>query len=258
MRMSCLAGHLKNLPIIFPRRVSHLRYMTPLKRPRCATNRSCKTQGSLCPFKTTPSLCSIQRRSCRVSFSGERNTEARTSDGHVAGRRAALVVARCRSHRQQYLAKLGTLQSNLVKRTTEHRYAKWFELFVLLLQQELGYLPATAPDYDMWLGRYIEFLWQEGEPKSAASVTLAAVQQFVPSLKKNLPWSWRLKSKWDSLELPCQASPLTSSLLFALMEQAFEWGWERLAYLMLLMFLGFLRNYWPGFSLALQACCYHC
>ena len=159
-----------------------------------------------------------------------------------------MVVASCKSHRQQYRAKLGTLQSNLLKRTTEQRHAKWFELFVLFLQHELGYLPATAPDYDMWLGRYIKVLRQEGEPKSAASVTLAAVQHFVPSLRKNLPWSWRLKSKWDSLELPCQASPLTSSLLFALMEQAFQWGWERLAYLMLLMFLGFLRT---GEALAL-------
>ena len=157
-------------------------------------------------------------------------------------RRAATVVTNSKERRQQYRSKLGTLQSNLVQQTTEQRYAKWFELFVLFLQQELGHLPAAMTDYDLWLGRYIEFLWQEGEPKSAASVTLAAVQHFVPSLKRNLPWSWRLKSKWDSLELPCQASPLTASCLFALVEQACQWGWERLAYLMLLMFLGFLRT----------------
>ena len=97
------------------------------------------------------------------------------------------MVTNSKERRQQYRSKLGTLQSSLVQQTTEQRYAKWFELFVLFLQQELGHLPAAMTDYDLGLGRYIQFLWQDGEPKSAASVTLAAVQHFVPSLKRNLP-----------------------------------------------------------------------
>ena len=109
-------------------------------------------------------------------------------------------------------------------------------------------MPAVASDYDTWLAQYVEFLWLEGESKNAASSTLAAVQYYVPQLRKQLPLSWKLKSAWDNLELPCQAAPLTPVLLFAFVHEAFVHDWKAFAWLCVIMFLGFLR---PGEALSL-------
>ena len=130
----------------------------------------------------------------------------------------------------------------MVKPATRQRYAKCFQLFVLFLRQQVGFLPAVPSDYDACLARFIEFLWHEGETKATAATTLAAVQYYVPQLRRQLPLSWKLKSTWDSLELPCQAAPMTPSILFAFVHQAMQNGWEAFGWLCLVMFLGFLRT----------------
>ena len=148
----------------------------------------------------------------------------------------------CDSGRPSSTKKAASLRDNLVKPATRSRYSRCFHLFVLFLRQQLGYLPATSAEYDVWLCRYIEFLWREGESKAVASTTLAGVQFFVPQLRKQLSQSWKLKAKWDRLELPCQASPMTPQMLFAFAAIAFQKRWDAFAWLCILMFLGFLRT----------------
>ena len=156
--------------------------------------------------------------------------------------RACTVTGADKCRRKHLRSKLGCLKDNLVKPAPRLRYAKNFQLFVLFLYQSLGYLPTTPADYDMWLSKYVEFLWHKGEAKAIATFTLAAVQYYVPQLRKQLPLSWKLKSTWDSLELPCQAAPMTPDILFAFTYEAWQRGWSDFACLCLLMFIGFLRT----------------
>ena len=167
-------------------------------------------------------------------------------------KRAAIITAVSKQQRQTCRRRLGTLRDNLVLPATRKRYAKHFEQFICFLRDCLGYLPATAAEYDEWLTRFIEDLWWEGAPKAVASNTLAAVQYWVPQLRHQLPVSWKLKTKWDSLEVACQAAPLTAFMLFAFVEEAFRRTWSDFAYLMILMFLAFLRT-----GEAMQLSCKH-
>ena len=156
--------------------------------------------------------------------------------------RACTVTGTDKCRRKHLRNKLGCLKDLLVKPATRQRYAKSFQLFVLFLHQSLGYLPTTPVDYDVWLSKYVEFLWHEGEAKAVATFTLAAVQYYVPQLRKQLPLSWKLKSTWDKIELPCQAAPMTPDILFAFTYEAWQRGWYDFACLCLLMFVGFLRT----------------
>ena len=76
-------------------------------------------------------------------------------------------------------------------------------------------LPAYL-QLDEWLQEYTEGLWQEGEPKSWATLIRAAVQHFIPWSKRRLSGAWRIKSAWDKIELPSRATrapPLTLEVL---------------------------------------------
>ena len=128
--------------------------------------------------------------------------------------RAAILNFDCRATRQQHRRRLGTLQTNLVKRITVDRYNHHFNIFVDYLYQTYGRWPVTPQEYDVIVAEYLEVLWDSGDPKTSATYTLAALHYFVPQLRRQLPRSWKLKASWDKLELPCQAVPLSLDVLF--------------------------------------------
>eukprot|EP00438_Fugacium_kawagutii_P022997 Skav216830 [mRNA] locus=scaffold2314:115102:115962:+ [translate_table: standard] len=100
------------------------------------------------------------------------------------------------------------------------------------------------------VAEYIEALWDQGEPKSLANYTLAAIQHFKPQSKHHLPWSWKLAKVWNSLELPQRATPLSPELLMALSGQAFRWSQPEFGWLLVVGFTLFLRT---GELLGIQA-----
>ena len=128
--------------------------------------------------------------------------------------RAAIVTLGSRDQRQQARRRLGTLQTNLVKRITVDRYSQHFNTFVDYLFDVYGQWPLSTQEYDLIVAEYLEVLWDSGEPKTAATYTLAALHYFVPQLRRQLPRSWKLKAVWDKLELPCQAIPISMEILF--------------------------------------------
>ena len=128
--------------------------------------------------------------------------------------RAAILNYECRATRQQQRRRLGTLQTNLVKRITVDRYNHHFNIFVDYLYQTYGRWPVTPQEYDMIVAEYLEVLWDSGDPKTSATYTLASLHYFIPQLRRQLPRSWKLKAIWDKLELPCQAVPLSLEVLF--------------------------------------------
>ena len=102
-----------------------------------------------------------------------------------------------------------------MKRVTVERYIESFNLFINYLAQTQRRWPTTAAEYDVLVSEFLEFLWDQGEPKSVATNVLASLHYFVPQLRRNLPRSWKLKAIWDKLELPCQAIPLDLEMLFS-------------------------------------------
>eukprot|EP00438_Fugacium_kawagutii_P014672 Skav232093 [mRNA] locus=scaffold2353:79110:79919:+ [translate_table: standard] len=98
------------------------------------------------------------------------------------------------------------------------------------------------PVFDDMVAEYVEHLWEEGEPKSSANYTLAAIQFFRPETKHHLPWSWKLVKVWNQLEVPQRATPLTPELLFSFSGQAFLWKQFELGWLLVVGFTLFLRT----------------
>lgn len=130
-------------------------------------------------------------------------------------RKAAIIAAQSRDQRQRLRRKLGTLEINLVRKFTVERYTECFNNFIRYLAQTRGVWPTSNSQYDLLVSEYLESLWDEGEPKSIATYTLASLHYFLPQLRRCLNRSWKLKATWDKLELPCQAIPLDIDTLMS-------------------------------------------
>lgn len=156
--------------------------------------------------------------------------------------RAAIIHFPTRGQRQAQRQKLGTLQSNLVLKITQKRYANHFCLFMEYLQTTRPNFPAETESYDICLSEYLEVLWDTGEPKTACTYTVAAVQHYLPQLRKKLPRSWKLKAIWDKLELPCQAVPLRLDSLLGIMGYFWKKGYPEMACGCAIAFNGLLRT----------------
>ena len=70
-------------------------------------------------------------------------------------------------------------------------------------------LSRTKTGLDHQLVDYLNFLWEDGEHLSLAGDTLASVQYFQPSAKRNINQAWRMLKTWQLHELPARATPFT-------------------------------------------------
>ena len=137
--------------------------------------------------------------------------------------------------------KLGRLSDLRVSQGTRQRYAESLNEFNIFARISLEALLQRA-DLEAILVSYIEQLWEDGESKTSASYTVAALQFHEPSLKGHLAEAWKLLSLWNKLEQPKRATPLSSSLLLALAGTFLQWRWDRLAWLIIVGFCGLLRT----------------
>ena len=156
--------------------------------------------------------------------------------------RAAIVTSELRSQRRTLRRRLGRLELNLVRRHTVSRYAAHFSAFMDYVRQLIGSFPRYSSQYDSLLLEYLEVLWDSGDPKSVATYTIAALQYYIPALRKHLPRSWRLKAIWDRLELPCQAIPLSLDQLFSFVGYFISQQDLSMAYACVLGFNALLRT----------------
>ena len=157
-------------------------------------------------------------------------------------RKASIIAVSSKHQRQQLRRKLGTLETNLVKKLTVERYNDSFNLFAEYLNQTKKAWPISLDEYDFVVSEYLEILWDSGEPKSMAAYTLAALNYFIPPLKKHLQRSWKLKATWDKLELPCQAIPLDLDMLFAFVGYFIKHDENSVALACIIAFNGLLRT----------------
>lgn len=130
--------------------------------------------------------------------------------GNMAPKRHMVIAAAAsKQDRRKERQKIGSLKAQVIAPKTEERYRSCFESFLKFHRLQRGFaLPAFEVLDDM-VAEFVEALWEQGEPKSQANYTLAAIQHFKPQSKHHLPWSWRLVKVWNSLELPQRATPLS-------------------------------------------------
>ena len=111
---------------------------------------------------------------------------------------------------------MGNLKSLTVLPQTKVRYQEALDRFFSFLSREGLALPKKRQELDGLVGDYLEYLWSEGEGRAAGSNILAALQDFDPKLRGQLPASWRLMKTWTANEVPNRAPPLPESVLKAM------------------------------------------
>ena len=97
-------------------------------------------------------------------------------------------------------------------------------------------------DIDEHAGAYVEHLWGINAGLSEARVTLAALQFFLPTVKKKLGYSWELIRTWQKAEPPSRAAPITPGIVLGFCGMACQLGLRSLACVWLLGFSALLRT----------------
>ena len=118
------------------------------------------------------------------------------------------------AERAKLRQRLGALVSLGIAASTRNRYALAYARFCAFVSV-MGIVLASIHDLDMSTAWYIEHLWQEGEPKPWATDIIAALQYYVPHVKRHMVLCWSMSKAWDRLELPCKALPFMPLALCA-------------------------------------------
>eukprot|EP00438_Fugacium_kawagutii_P010394 Skav220394 [mRNA] locus=scaffold639:248658:258388:- [translate_table: standard] len=133
-----------------------------------------------------------------------------------------------KQQRKDERAQLGRLADLVVKPGTLNKYHEHFNRFYQwAIANE--FTTATAADLDGAASQYLEALWADGFGRSEGSYLLASLQFMVPTLKHQLPLSWRLLKTWQKHELPTRAVPLDALTVLAFSGLFCVWQEPRLA-----------------------------
>jgi hypothetical protein len=138
--------------------------------------------------------------------------------------------------------KMGRLGDLVVAPVTLNRYRTSLGRFFLWVTAMMFTLPNDAINLDFLLTEYIEYLWQEGDPVGWGNDLVSGFQHEIPHLKRQLVGAWRLLKAWTRLELPNRAAPLPPIGVLGFVGLSLLMGWQDLAVLIGLGFLGFLRT----------------
>ena len=115
--------------------------------------------------------------------------------------------------------------------------------YFLFLEVRYGRRPQSLAAMDLTLRDFIDYLWEEGEPRQYAADCLSGFSTYIPSTFRALHGSWRLYNAWGKRELPARSFPLSRRQLHAflahLMFDLKDW---RSAAVMFLAYHCFLRT----------------
>jgi integrase len=137
--------------------------------------------------------------------------------------RALRTKAERKTERQQR----GPLRSLRVTDKTLRRYENSCERFFQYRRAHNKAIELNEFELDLALCEYVEYLWEEGDPRNYATDCLSGFQHFIPALRRRLPAAWQLLTAWSKHELPCRATPMPQAVVLALagaLEARNEWG----------------------------------
>ena len=120
-----------------------------------------------------------------------------------------------RTERRAARQRLGPLTLRLVAPRTRTRYNTALQRFFLYLDRFHEHRPNTVARIEAALCRFINDLWENGDPMSYAADTLSAIQLRSPMLRRRLPRSWQLIGAWKKAEIPSRATPFLHSFVTA-------------------------------------------
>ena len=118
---------------------------------------------------------------------------------------------------------IGKLKHQVISEKTERRYELAYQSFLQFHQLDRYFQLPPLELLDDMVAEYVEYLWEDGQTKSQANYTLAAIQFFRPQTKQHLPWAWKLAKTWNQVEIPCRVTPLDPDTLLAFAGLAFKW-----------------------------------
>jgi len=111
---------------------------------------------------------------------------------------------------------IGHLSTHVISASTQARYKVACQKCFAFVAEFDAPWPRTPEEFDLLICRYIEHVWQEGEPRGWAGDAISGLGHFVPHVRKRLSCSWRLLTAWQKLELPARAIPLLPRLAAAI------------------------------------------
>ena len=156
-------------------------------------------------------------------------------------RHRQVLAKRTQAERHDARKVLGRLASQVVAPKTEDRYFSAVSRFLDYLRDAHEGYPTSFILLDRQVSKFIEYLWEHGDPRGWASDTLSGLGHYIPSCKLHLVGSWRLHAAWGRAELPVRAPPFTPLLLYALAQLAVNFRWTDIAVLLILGFHTFAR-----------------
>ena len=152
------------------------------------------------------------------------------------GRHAKPILRGAEAQRRQ--TKLRDLR---VSRLTLLRYRDAVAIFTYFCLLTFRRMAGDLEELDAMGVEFIESCWEEMEPKSVVSTTLAGIQHFLQR-KRCLPRSWWALGTWSLYDLPARAPPIPALLAYALAGKALAENLPGLAAAVVLGFAGFLRT----------------
>ena len=162
--------------------------------------------------------------------------------GSTKNKGKVVLAGASKEQRKTERKKIGKLRNQVISSKTEERYSQCFRAFCRFHNLPQSFAVPDGQVFDDMVSEYIESLWEDGEVKSLANYTLAAVQFYKPQVKHALPWSWKLVKVWNTLEFPQRATPLSPELLMSLAGQCFTWRQHEMGWLLVVGFTLFLRT----------------
>ena len=153
-----------------------------------------------------------------------------------------LVEAAQPSERAKQRRALGSLRDLTVQPATKKRYNKALEAFFVFLKNNDLSLPQLKSDLDPVVCDYLEHMWSSGLGRAQASDTVAALQDFQPNLRGQLPGAWRLLKTWAINEIPNRAPPLPEQVVWAMAGWSFFRGYNSFGISLLIGFYTMLRS----------------
>ena len=121
-----------------------------------------------------------------------------------------------KTERARARARLGRLRDRPVKAATLKRYRRHVALFYSWRRRVGRVTPSRVIDFDTQCSAFAEELWESGDSRSVLGNTLSAFSHFIPSLRGQLPATWRLYGAWGRTEMPNRAPCIDVELLHGL------------------------------------------
>lgn len=137
---------------------------------------------------------------------------------------------------------IGPLRDLMMTANMKKRYEASLCRYFAFAELNAFVEPSDDVDLDGSVAKYIDHLWEEGDPRYWAEDTLSGFSKYIPSLRGTFKLSWSLVTAWQRNEPPQRCAPLSLDILLAMVGFATHKGWDNFALLVVLGFHCILRT----------------